>query len=108
MGLSGTPPNRARSCRLQVLALVHEHLADRLSLGGSGQTHVDRTLRSPTTMLSAHHNGHVWFRRSNRGPTGCPARGQMNPELAPLPGTMNDRRHQQQSHVCIFLNRIPN
>jgi hypothetical protein len=107
MGLPGMPPNRARSCRRHFLALGAEHLADRLSLGGSGRTHVDRTLRSPTTISNARHNGHAWFRRSNREPIGCPARGQMNPEMASPPGTMTDRRHQRESHDCIFLNRIP-
>jgi hypothetical protein len=105
MGLPGKPPARAR--RRHSLVLWPEHVADRLSLGGSGRTYVDWTLRSPTTMSSAHHNGHACFATSNRGPTGCPARGQMNPEMATLPGAMTDQRHQRESHVSICLNRIP-
>lgn len=105
MGLQGMPPDR--SCRRHFLVLRPEHLTDRVSPGGSGRMHADRTLRSPTAMSSSRHNGRVWFETSNRAPTSCPARGQMSPKTASLPANMTGRWHQRESHVCIFLNRIP-
>jgi hypothetical protein len=107
MGLPGMPPNRARSCRRHFLVLMPEHLADRLPLGGSRCTRVDRTMRSPTTISNRRHDVHTWFPRSNRGPIGCPTRGQMDPEIASRRGIVTHRRHQRESHVCICLNRIP-
>lgn len=107
MGLPGVSPNRARRCGRYFLVSGTEHLADRASLGGSGRTHVDRTLRSTTTASGLHLKGHAWFGASNRGLSSCPAGGRMHPKMASCIGTMTHRRHQRESQVCIFLNRIP-
>jgi len=99
MGLPGLPPDHARSCRRRPLVLAPEHLADRLVPRGSGRTRVDRTMRSPTTISSGRHNGQACIQRSNRGLSGCPAIGQMDPEISSLTRGMTARHHQQESHV---------